>query len=179
MREISKDQIPHGLLDYGCEFAFCGRHPGKSLKGFKPENDMHVQAAWSGEEAGRREGRKEAGHAKAAGEVASCVAGHRAPSRMEGGEAGNAGPHQTAMAPACPWRPPSRTDVIWTHEPQPTGFWIGRWCSSPAFPSPDNKDPILSSKPKTHSLSKLRKCIANLPSLTHDTMVFSSSRFHG
>lgn len=34
-------------------------------------------------------------------------------------------------------------------------------------------------KPKTHSLSKLRKCIANLPSLTHDTMVFSSSGFHG
>lgn len=60
VREISKDQITHGFLDYGYKFAFYRRHHGKSLKGFKPDSDTHIQATLSGEaEGGEKAGKKQ------------------------------------------------------------------------------------------------------------------------
>lgn len=39
-REVSKNQITQGFLDYGDKFGFYSMHRGKLLRDFKPESDM-------------------------------------------------------------------------------------------------------------------------------------------
>ena len=140
VREISKDQITHGFLDYGYEFAFYCRHHGKSLKGFKPDSDTHIQATPSGEaEGGEKEGKKQ--------DVQRPL--ERWPPVWPGTER-QAGWKEVRLEMQASARLPrllcaagglpAGLTSSWTQEPQLTGFGTGQWRSSPAFPSPDSKD---------------------------------------
>ena len=116
--------------------------------------------------------------------MASCVAGHRAPSRMEGGEAGNAGQRQTATAPVCCWRPPSRSDVILDSGTSTHGLWDWSVAFESCIPLPRQQGPRLWNefclqRPKMHSVFPSYSNALVIFTAVHMKQGSSFSRFRG